>query len=418
VSEPEGVGALVDDLFRREAGRLVARLARIFGASHLELAEDVVQDALVKALHHWSFHGAPDDPHAWLVRVAKNLATDRVRRDARLASKELELEAWDDEPARQSPQREHDELVDDELAMIFACCHPALPRDAQVALTLKTVGGFGVAEIARAFLESEAATAQRLVRAKARLRDSGARIEAPKDDEVASRLDSAHDVVYFMLNEGLAAHRGETLIRADLVREALRLASLLAADPRTATPRTHALAALACFHASRIASRIDDAGGILLLEAQDRSKWDRGKLARGYEHLKLAQSGGELSELHIEAGIASEHVSAATWEETDWAAILHWYDLLVARSPSPIVRLNRAVAVAKLQGPAAGLREVDALRHARALANYHLLPALRGELLRQLERTEEARAAFREALDLCRCGPERAFLERKLADLR
>lgn len=414
---PAGVGALVDDLFRREAGRLVARLARIFGAAHLELAEDVVQDALVKALHHWSFHGAPDDPHAWLVRVAKNLAIDRVRRDARLASKESVLEAWDDAPAQSSTAREHDEVRDDELAMIFACCSQALPRDSQVALTLKTVGGFGVAEIARAFLESETTTAQRLVRAKARLRESGARIEAPSGGELPARLDAAHDVVYFMLNEGLAAHRGEVLIRADLVREALRLSSLLARDPRTATPKTHALAALACFHASRIASRVDDAGGILLLEEQDRSKWDRAKITRGYEHLRLAASGDELSELHIEAGIASEHAIAATWADTDWAAILRWYDLLVARSPSPIVRLNRAVAVAKQCGAGAGLREVEAIEYAPALANYHLLPALKAEFLRQLGRNAEAAACFRAALELCRSGPERAFLERKLVRL-
>ncbi len=420
MSEREGterVGALVDDLFRREAGRLVARLARILGPAHLDLAEDVVQDALLKALHHWSHHGTPDDPHAWLVRVARNLAIDRVRRDSRLVRSEPELQAWEAASANtasRSPSTEIDEVRDDELAMMFACCQPALSREASVALCLKTVGGFGVPEIARAFLENESTIAQRLVRAKACLRDSGARLEAPSAIERESRLPQVRDAIYFMLNEGLAAHRGEALIRADLVREALRLATLLASDARTATPEVHALAALACFQASRLAARTDGAGGLLLLQVQDRSKWDRATIARGFEHLRLAAAGAELCELHIEAGIASQHAIAESWEATDWAAILGWYDLLVARSPSPIVRLNRAVAVAELRGPDAGLREVEDIERAQALASYHLRPSIKGEFLRRLGRTTEAAACFREALELCRSGPERAFLQRKL----
>lgn len=416
--------ALVEGLFRREAGRLVARLARIFGAAQLELAEDVVQEALLKALRHWSIHGAPHDPHAWLVRVAKNLALDRVRRDRRLEHAGAELDAWEEFESDSSAPlaadntlRELDQPADDELAMIFACCHPALSRDARVALTLKTVGGFGVAEIARAFVEHEAAAAQRLVRAKARLRDERVEIATPSGPELLERLESVHDVVYFLLNEGLAAHRGDALIRTDLVREALRLAAQLATNPLTATPRTHALAALVHFHASRCGARTDPAGGPLLLEEQDRSLWDRALIARGFAHLARAGAGDELSDLHIEAAIASHHAIAATWEDTDWSAILRWYDLLAARNASPVVRLNRAVAVAKLHGASAGLREVLALESEASLARYHLLPSIKGELLRQLGRRAEAADAFRAALALCQSGPECAFLERKLAAL-
>lgn len=410
--------ALVEDLFRREAGRLVARLARIFGLEHLELAEDVVQEALLRALRVWRVHGAPRDPHAWLVRVAKNLALDHVRRNTRLARKREELDDWDE--AEASPPsgaaREHDAPRDDELAMIFACCHPALSRDARVALTLKTVGGFGVPEIARAFLETESAAAQRLVRAKARLRDERIELVTPSGEELGARLESVLDVVYFLLNEGLAAHRGDALIRADLVREALRLSRQLALGPLTSTPRAHALAALAHLHASRIGARLDESGGPLLLEQQDRSKWDRALIARGFEHLQRAAAGGELSELHIEAAIASHHAIAATWDDTDWSAILGWYDLLAARNASPIVLLNRAVALAKLHGASAGLREVEALADAPALAGYYLLPSIRAELLRQLGRRAEAQEQFRAALELCQSGPERAFLERRLSE--
>jgi len=410
--------ALVEDLFRRESGRLVARLARIFGLEHLELAEDVVQEALLRALAVWRVQGAPRDPHAWLVRVAKNLALDHVRRDARLARTAEALDDWDEAEASPASDavREHDAPRDDELAMIFACCHPALSRDARVALTLKTVGGFGVPEIARAFLESDAAAAQRLVRAKTRLRDERIELVTPGGAELGARLESVLDVVYFLLNEGLAAHRGDALIRADLVREALRLSRQLALGELTTTPRAHALAALAHLHASRVGARLDESGGPLLLEQQDRSKWNRTLIARGFEHLQRAAVGGELSELHIEAAIASQHALAATWEDTDWSAILRWYDLLAARNASPIVLLNRAVALAKLRGASAGLREVEALADAPALAGYYLLPSIRAEFLRQLGRRAEACEHFRAALELCQSSPERAFLERRLRE--
>ncbi|MCY3003731.1 MAG: sigma-70 family RNA polymerase sigma factor [Planctomycetota bacterium] len=347
-AEAEPVGSLVDGLFRREAGRLVARLARQLGAARLELAEDAVQEALLAALRTWSIRGVPQDPRAWLARAARNAALDRLRGQRESTAEAEVLERWNDEEPR-----DPDALEDSELAMLFACAHPALAREARVALMLNAVAGFAAAEIARLGLESESAVAQRLVRAKAKLRDEELRLETPRGAELAERLEGVLDAVYGMLTEGLSAHRGEELVRADVVRAALRLALELARDPRTATPRSHALAALALFHAARVPARTDAAGGPLLLEEQDRGRWDRKLIALGFAQLSLAASGDELSELHIEAGIASQHALARTWDDTDWQAILHWYDLLAERNASPVVRLNRAVALAKVHGAGA-----------------------------------------------------------------
>jgi RNA polymerase sigma-70 factor (ECF subfamily) len=410
------VGPQLDGLFRRQSARLVARLARRFGTQHFELAEDVVQDALLRAQRHWSIHGLPQDPSAWLARVAHNLALDRLRRDARIEALVPELEAH---PLAFEPCEppDPDALDDDELAMMFACCHPSLPQDARVALTLKAVAGFGVPEIARAFLEPEPTTAQRLVRAKARLCDEQIAIEVPAQHELGARLDAVLTVVYLVLNEGLAAHRGEHWIRHDLVRTALRLSSRLALHPETSTPRTDALAALAHFHAARLASRLDDNGSVLLLSEQDRSRWDHKLLAIGFAHLRRAMAGDEPSELHLEAGIASEHARARTWAETDWPAILHWYDLLLARRDTPIARLNRAVALAEVEGPGAALLEIERIASERALADYHLLEAIRGDLCERVGRVDEALIWYRSARESCRSGPERALLERRIARL-
>lgn len=410
-AESEPLGPLVDGLFRREAGRLVARLARQLGTARLELAEDAVQEALLAALRTWSIRGVPQDPRAWLARTARHAALDRLRKRHEGAAEDT-LEPWSDEEPR-----EPDTLEDDELAMLFACAHPALSREARVALMLNAVAGFAAPEIARLFLESESSAAQRLVRAKAKLREERIELATPAAPELATRLEGVLDAVYGMLTEGLSAHRGEEPVRADVVRSALRLAAELARDPRTSTPRSHALAALAFFHAARIPARTDAAGGTLLLEEQDRSRWDRRWIARGFAHLGLAAQGNELSELHIEAGIASQHALAQTWDDTDWQAILGWYDLLAERNASPVVRLNRAVAVAKVHGASAGLREIERVEGEPALARYHLLPAVHGELLAQLGRWNEAAVQLRRALERCRSGAERALLERKLAQV-
>ena len=412
---------LSEGLFRHSAGRLVATLARIFGPDNIELAEDVTQEALLAALERWPYHGVPDDPYAWLARVAKNFALDRLRRDASLRSKEHVVRAWVEESLAASAgptTRADDEAIsDDQLALIFACCHPALAPDARVALTLKTVCGFSVTEIARAFLGEESAIAQRLVRAKNKLRDERVPLEIPAAGELAGRLGSVLEVIYLVFNEGFCAHRGAELVRRDLVIEALRLAAGLLREPATATPTAHALFALMAFQAARCDARTDHDGSILLLADQDRSRWDRGLIARGFEHLRLAARGDELTPLHLEAGIASCHAAAARWADTDWTQILSLYDLLVARTASPVVALNRAIALSLVEGAGEGLRALDEIPRA-SLDGYYLLPAARGELLQRLGRSREAALELERALQLPCSEPERRLIAAKLADCR
>jgi RNA polymerase sigma-70 factor (ECF subfamily) len=414
----ERVRSLVDDLFRREAGRMVATLTRLFSPARIDLAEDVVQEALVRALKVWSMEGVPENPRAWIVQVARNRALDLVRRDRSFADKEAEIRLWaegqGDDSARETS--DPDEPRDDELRMIFVCCHDAIPRDARVALTLKTLGGFSVAEIARAFLSSEAAIEQRLVRAKRLIRERSLRFELPAERDLPSRLDSVVDVVYLLFNEGYGAHRGESLVRADLVREAIRLTTLLLETESTRLPRVHALLALFLLQGARLGARTAADGRLLLLAEQDRSAWDQGMISRGLDHLRRAASGDQMGIHHLEAGIAACHAAAPRAEATDWPRILALYDLLAAMNPSPVVLLNRAVAVAMVRGPKAALRELDALAGSEALARYYLLPATRGDLLRRTGERTLAAAAYREALALAGTEPERRFLEARIAE--
>lgn len=414
--DERGTNDLVEHLFRHQAGRLVARLTRVFGPARLELVEDVVQEALIAALDTWPFRGVPRDPAAWLARVARNRALDALRRDATLADREHELLGWSEAAA--APREPVDaELPSDDLLLVFTCCHPELSSEARVALTLKTLGGFGTREVARAFLTSDTTIAQRLVRAKRRLRETEARFELPAPRELPARLASVLEVLYLMFNEGYASAAGEALLREDLMDEALRLVALLLAHPPTALPETHALAALMMFQSARNPARVDGGGDLLLLADQDRGRWDAARIQAGFRHLTAARAGEALSRYHLEAGIAACHAQAADFATTDWARILAFYDLLAERMPSPIARLNRAVAVSFVSGPERGLAELDALGAPRELARYYLLPATRGELLRRAGRPLEASAAFREAL-ACGCSaPERRFLEQRLAQL-
>src|SRR5688572_23898629 len=322
----EGVPALVDHLFRHRAGQMVSSLARIFGVAHMDLAEDVVQEAMLQALRVWPFHGIPDDPGAWLFQVARNRALDVVRRDASLRSKQPEIERWlnrsdRDRPLVQRAAASDDSadgaLGDDELALLFACCHPAIPVEAGMALALKTVAGFSTPEIARAFLLEEATVAQRLVRAKRRLREADVALEVPDDpDERASRRDAVLAVIYLMFNEGYSAGEGEALIRHDLCGEALRLALLIARDPATAAPAVHALIALFCFQMARLPERTGAGGDIVLLIDQDRSRWDRELIGAGFHHLERAGVGTTLTSYHLQAQIASLHAIATTYTDT------------------------------------------------------------------------------------------------------
>ena len=426
-----GVDALVEHLFRKRAGQMVACLTRAFGPAHVDLAEEVVQESLVKALQHWPHHGVPDNPGAWLIRVARNSALDALRRGAAFREREgavvAEIQRAND--AGLSGDALDRAFEDDELQMLLLCCDPSLSPDASVALALKTVGGFSVAEISRGFLAEPSAVAQRLVRAKRQLRDAGVRFEmesvrsnAGRPRQVDSRrLDATLEALYLMFNEGYTAHGGESLVRADVCLEALRLMRLLASNPRTASARADALAALMAFHAARLPARVDDAGDLVVLGEQDRGEWDRSLLAIGFEHLERSVRGDEMTVYHVQAAIAAVHARSAVVPirepgsaDSAWVEILALYDQLCAMTPSPVAALNRAVAVARVDGPAAGLAAIDAIERADALDNYYLLPAVRGQLWAELGDTARAADAFRQALTRPCSEPERRFLQRKL----
>jgi RNA polymerase sigma factor (sigma-70 family) len=407
------VPQLVDHLFRREAGRMVAALTRVFGAENLTLAEDVVQDSLIQALRAWPFRGVPENPGAWLMQVAKNRALDLLRREAGLARKEAAIRDW---TASLAPGDREGEAMDDQLRMIFICCQPAVPREARVALTLKTVGGFGVPEIARAYLAKEATIAQRLVRAKRKIREIRPSFEVPSPAELPEALDSVLEALYLMFNEGYAASGGEELVRQEVCAEAIRLARLVAEHPALDVPRAHALAALLLLQAARNPARVDPEGNLLLLSEQDRSLWDRRKIAAGLHHLDRAARGTEISAYHLEAGIAACHAVAPAYEATDWVYILELYDGLLAQKPSPVVALNRAVALAMAEGLSAGIAEVEEIR-SPALAAYYPLPVTLGELYARAGDPERAARAFRTALELESPEPVRRRIQERLGSL-
>jgi RNA polymerase sigma-70 factor (ECF subfamily) len=408
---------LVDHLFRSRAGQMVAWLTRIFGPSHLDLAEEVVQDALVKALQQWPFTGVPDNPSGWLFRVARNGALDVLRRNASFRDRAQDIAAALQRLPDQIPPGEV-AVDDDELRMVFMCCHPALPRDARVALSLKTVGGFSVPEIARAFLTADSTIAQRLVRAKRTLREQEIEFDLPQGSDLVERVDSVLEVIYLLFNEGYNAHAGEDLIRRDLCGEALRLARLVALSPAIAAsaPTAHALVALIAFQAARLPARVDASGEMVLLEDQDRALWDRSLIGLGFAHFERSAEGSEISAYHLQAAIAAVHAEAPTAADTLWPKMLALYDQLLELHPTPIVVLNRAVALARVAGPAAALASIDGLLTEPALANYYLLPSVRGRLLMQLGRYEAAADAYRLALERPCTEPERRFLQTKLKE--
>jgi RNA polymerase sigma-70 factor (ECF subfamily) len=407
---------MVDRLFRQCAGQMVAHLARTFGPARIDLAEEVVQQALLKALERWPWSGVPENPSGWLFQAARNAALDSVRHDAVLSVKAAEIAAEIERSRAQDGQ--HDfamQLRDDELRMLFMCCHPGLSWDAAVPLSLKIVGGFSVAEIARALLCEEPAIAQRLARAKRQIREQSLRIEIPDERELPARLDAVLETIYLIFNEGYAASSGDALIREDLCREALRLARLLV-DCGLGEPRVHALVALIALQSSQLPARVDEAGELVLLEEQDRGRCDPELFSLGFRHFSLCSEGEAISQYHVQAAIAAEH--ARPDGETDWNAILSLYDQLHAMSQSPIVRLNRAVAVARVSGPADALLESDALCDHPRMRGYYLLHAARAHWLLELGDFEAARAALTTALSLRCSEPERRFMRRKLASIQ
>ena len=406
------INGVVDHLFRHRAGQMVATLTRIFGPEHLPLAEEVVQESLIAALTQWSFHGVPDNPAGWLFRVARNKALDQLRRQTTFQQKEPEI------AAALSNVAIEENSGDDTLSMMLMCCHPTIPEESRIALTLKTVGGFSVEEIARAFLAKKETIAQRLVRAKKLIRDQSIAMEMPSRSELPQRLESLLKVIYLMFNEGHSAHEGDALVRADLCDEAIRLGSILAEHSATVSPAVHALLALMLLQAARLPARVDACGDLAVLEEQDRSRWDRQFITRAMRHLEASASGDEITTYHVEAAIAACHAAAPSFEETDWRHIVSLYDELLEMNPSPVAALNRAVAIAMSQGPRAGIDAVESIAARDSLREYPLLYSTLGELWLRSGNRSRAAEEFSRALELPSSMPEKRFLLRKLESCR
>jgi RNA polymerase sigma-70 factor, ECF subfamily len=409
----EGVEAAVAGAFREEWGRLVATLIRTTG--DWDLAEECAQGAFEQALKTWPRDGVPRRPGAWLTTAARNLARDRLRRKATGAAKleEVALMSRSDDADRDAGDESG--IHDDRLRLIFTCCHPALPLEARVALTLRTLAGLTTAEIARAFLVSEPTMAKRLVRAKGKIRNAAIPYRVPPAHLLPERTGGVLAVLYLLFNEGYAATSGADLVRERLSAEAIRLARTLA-QLMPDEPEALGLLALMLLHDARRAARVDGAGDLVTLEEQDRDRWDRDKIREGEDILDAALRLGKVGPYQLQAAIAACHATAASAADTDWAEIAALYGQLVSLVPSPVVKLNRAVAVGMADGPAAGLALVEEIEAAGELAGYHLLPATRADLLRRLGRQTEAAVAYREALELAATEAERRYLARRLEE--
>lgn len=407
-SEPD-INTMIGHLFRHHAGKMASVLSRIFGVSHIDLIEDSIQEAMLTAMKRWPFSGTPENPTAWLTQVAKHRLIDRLRRESGVEELEESDTAYEPDTALFSS-----EIAEDQLRMIFACCHPSISPDSQVAIILKIVGGFSSQEIARGFLSSESSVAKLLTRAKANLRSGRIRLEIPAGDELKFRIDSVLKALYLMFNEGYMPTAGDYVVREDLCFEALRLTEILSEHNITNSPRVHALAALFCFHAARFQTRGDSEGEILLLVEQDRSKWDRNLIGRGLAHMRLAASGNEVTEYHLEAEIAMIHATAASYDTVDWQLIENCYSKLLEIRPSPIFELNRIIAIAEIGGASEALCHLEKLT---ALNNYFLFHTTRAHFLIRLGRNVEAIASYETAQLLAENDAALRFISSKLAKL-
>ena len=417
-SAPEQLSTTIETLYRSESGRVLATLVRLLG--DLDLAEEAMHEAFAVALESWPQTGIPDKPRPWLISTARFKAIDAIRRRARFDGAQKDLVAHIESRAN-DVAIDDEEIEDDRLRLIFTCCHPALPPEGQVALTLREICGLTTEEIARAFLVTSATLAQRIVRAKAKIREASIPYEVPSPEELPERMDAVLQVVYLVFNEGYSAATGTEVTRAELTREAIRLGGLLMElqpESEGGDPEIIGLLALMLLQESRRAARTSPTGELILLENQDRSLWNREQIAEGVALVEKALSSRRFGPYTLQAAIAAVHAQAESAAATDWRQIVALYNQLVRIQPSPVVHLNRAVAIAMSDGPEAGLKHINALLEHGELANYYLAHSARADLYRRLGRTEEARASYEKALALTQQQPERQFLQERIRQLK
>ena len=409
------INELVDHLFRHESGKMVSVLTKLLGLQHLETANDIVQDTLLQAMNTWAYGKIPENPPAWLYRVAQHKAIDFLRREKRFRELSPNYARLLESEYTLSPVVSNlfleNEIQDSQLRMIFACCHPSIPEDSQIAFVLKTLCGLTAPEIAKAYLSSEETIAKRIYRAKEKIRANSIELEVPMGDELPARLDNVLKSLYLLFNEGYNSSHPDILIRDELCWEALRLCHLLSEHATTNLPRTRAMLALFCFQASRLAARLDEKGSIILLKQQDRTKWNRELIQRGFNYIDGATDGSEATRYHFEAAIASLHAAASSFENTDWKSIYDLYDMLYRLEPGPVVALNKAIASAYAISRENALKELLSIT---GLEKYYLYHASAGEIYFDLNKKEEAKRYFEQALKLTGSQSEKQLLLDKI----
>jgi RNA polymerase sigma-70 factor (ECF subfamily) len=417
------VNRIVDNLFRHDSGRLVAVLTRIFGTENLDLAEDVIQDSLVEAMNQWSYQGVPENPSGWLFTVAKNKALNIIKRERNKRKYSSDVAHFLESEWTVQPALNHifsqPQILDDQLRMMFTCCHPAISSDSQVALTLKTLCGFSIPEIAKAFLTTEENINKRLVRARQKIREDKIPFEIPEGSGLDTRLDAVIETIYLLFNEGYSASTGKDLIRLELCEEAIRLAEIIT-EHEAILNKSNVYAALALMYlnACRFKARTNDKGELLTMAEQDRSRWDRSLMKKGFYCLEKSTNQKTLSIYHILAAISAYHCSAPDFASTDWKNILSLYDKLIYIDDSPVVFLNRAIALAKVSGAVAGLKELEKIEDNSAMIGYHLFHSTRGEFYMDLNDFANATASFEQAIQLTPLQAEKDVLKKKLAQCK
>jgi RNA polymerase sigma factor (sigma-70 family) len=417
------VHKIVDNLFRHDAGRLVSVLTRIFGSENLDLAEDVVQDSLVEALNQWTYKGIPDNPSGWLFTVAKNKALNIVNRERNRKKYSSDVahflaSEWTAQPALNHIFSEQ-QILDDQLRMMFTCCHPSISSDSQVALTLKTLCGFSILEIARAFLTTEENINKRLVRARQKIRDDKIAFEVPEGMYLESRLAAVLETIYLLFNEGYSASTGNDVIRFELCGEAIRLAGIIAEHQSIQNKsNVYAMLALMYLNASRFKARTSERGDILTLAEQERSQWDLSLMQKGFYYLEKSTIDNTLTIYHILAAISAYHCSARDFESTDWKSILSLYDKLIHIDATPIVMLNRAIVLAKVEGARKGLEVLEQIKESPALTSYHLFYSTQGEFFLEINDLDRANESFEKAIALSTLPAEKEYLRKKLETCR